>query len=112
MPSTGLEPAPQETEPQPPASTTAQTAAPAPLAALAAPTPCELAVLAPMERVASRVTRRMHQGGWTRFCTFCQRTLGMSWIRPSTYSRMRVHGIEHVEAVSHERPILLVSNHP
>jgi 1-acyl-sn-glycerol-3-phosphate acyltransferase len=75
------------------------------------PTPEELAVLAPMERIAFRVTRRMNQGGWKRFWTFCQRTLGMGWIRVCTYNLMRVHGLEHVEAVSHERPILLVANH-
>jgi 1-acyl-sn-glycerol-3-phosphate acyltransferase len=75
------------------------------------PTPEELSVLSPMERFAFRVTRRMNEGGWKRFWTLCQRTLGMGWIRVCTYNLMRVHGLEHVEAVSHERPILLVSNH-
>ncbi|MCA1556779.1 MAG: 1-acyl-sn-glycerol-3-phosphate acyltransferase [Acidobacteria bacterium] len=102
MSSTELEPSSREIEPP---------AAAVPLAALAEPTPAELAVLAPMERVAFRVTRRMNQNGWKHFWTFCQRTLGMSWIRVCTYNLMRVHGIEHVEGISHERPILLVSNH-
>lgn len=75
------------------------------------PTPEELAVLAPSERFAFRVTRRMNRGGWKKFWTFCQRTLGMSWIRVCTYNLMRVHGVEHIEAVSHERPILLAANH-
>jgi len=102
MSSTGLEPSPpREIEPKGAAS----------LAALAEPTAEELSVLAPMERVAFRVTRRMNEGGWKRFWTLCQRTLGMSWIRVCTYNLMRVHGIEHVEAVSRERPILLVANH-
>jgi 1-acyl-sn-glycerol-3-phosphate acyltransferase len=75
------------------------------------PTPEELAVLAPMERFAFRVTRRMNEGRWKSFWTLCQRTLGMSWIRVCTYNLMRVDGLEHVEAVSRERPILLVANH-
>lgn len=75
------------------------------------PTAEELAVLSPMERFAWRVTRRMNRGGWKRLWTFCQRTVGMGWIRVCSYNLMRVHGLEHVEAVSHERPLLLVSNH-
>jgi 1-acyl-sn-glycerol-3-phosphate acyltransferase len=75
------------------------------------PTPEELSALSPMERFAFRVTRRMNEGRWKRFWTFCQRTVGMGWIRVCTYNLMRVHGIEHFEEVSHERPILLVSNH-
>jgi 1-acyl-sn-glycerol-3-phosphate acyltransferase len=75
------------------------------------PSPAELAALSPMERFAFRVSRRMNEGGWKRFWTLCQRTLGMGWIRVCTYNLMRVYGIEHVEAVAHERPILLVANH-
>jgi 1-acyl-sn-glycerol-3-phosphate acyltransferase len=101
---TEIEPPPGEIETRSASTTIA--AAP-----LEEPTPEQLGVLAPMERVAFRVTRRMNRGAWKRFWTFCQRTLGMSWIRLCTYNLMRVHGLEHVEAVSHERPILLVSNH-
>jgi 1-acyl-sn-glycerol-3-phosphate acyltransferase len=75
------------------------------------PTTEELSVLSPSERFAFRVSRRMNRGGWKRFWTFCQRTVGMGWIRLCTYNLMRVHGVEHVEAVSHERPLLLVANH-
>ncbi|MDT7602500.1 MAG: 1-acyl-sn-glycerol-3-phosphate acyltransferase [Acidobacteriota bacterium] len=75
------------------------------------PTPEELSVLTPMERFAFRVTRRMNEGRWKTFWTLCQRTLGMSWIRVCTYNLMNVYGLEHVEAVSRERPILLVANH-
>jgi 1-acyl-sn-glycerol-3-phosphate acyltransferase len=75
------------------------------------PTHEELSALSPMERFAFRVTRRMNEGLWKRCWTFCQRTVGMSWIRVCTYNLMRVHGIEHFEEVSHERPVLLVSNH-
>jgi 1-acyl-sn-glycerol-3-phosphate acyltransferase len=85
--------------------------APAPPDAACEPTPGELAVLSPMERFAFRFSRRMNRGGWKRFWTFCQRTVGMGWIRVCTYNLMRVHGLENVEAVSHERPLLLVANH-
>ncbi|MET0649787.1 MAG: lysophospholipid acyltransferase family protein [Pyrinomonadaceae bacterium] len=78
-----------------------------------APTPTreEWAVLSPFERFAFRLTWRMNRGAWKRFWTFCQRTLGAGWIHFSTYNLMSVSGLEHVEAVSHERPILLVANH-
>jgi 1-acyl-sn-glycerol-3-phosphate acyltransferase len=78
-----------------------------------APAPAreEMAVLSPFERFAFRLTWRMNRGGWKRFWTFCQRTLGAGWIHVSTYNLMSVSGLEHVEAVSHERPILLVANH-
>ena len=75
------------------------------------PTPEELAVLRPMERLAWRVTRRMNEGRWKKFWTFCQRTVGMSWIRLCTYNLMRVHGLENFEAASPERPVLLAANH-
>jgi 1-acyl-sn-glycerol-3-phosphate acyltransferase len=75
------------------------------------PTAEEWGVLSPFERFAFRLTRRMNRGGWKRFWTLCQRTLGAGWIHVSTYNLVRVHGLEHVEAVSHERPLLLVANH-
>ena len=75
------------------------------------PTRAELAVLAPSERFAFRVTHRMNQGRWKRFWTFCQRTLGMGWIRFATYNLMHVYGLEHVEATDHTRPLLLAANH-
>ena len=80
-------------------------------AAAVEPAPEELAVLSPMERMAFRVTRRMNGGRWKVFWTFCQRTLGMSWIRLCTYNLTRVHGLEHFDRVSHDRPILLAANH-
>ncbi|HEX8294335.1 MAG TPA: lysophospholipid acyltransferase family protein [Pyrinomonadaceae bacterium] len=77
----------------------------------AAPAREELAVLSPFERFAFRLTWRMNRGGWKRFWTFCQRTLGAGWIHLSTYNLMRVSGLEHVEAAARERPLLLVANH-
>lgn len=76
-----------------------------------APTREELGVLAPMERFAFRVAHRMNRGRWKRLWTFCQRTLGASWIHVSTYNIMRVYGLEHIETISHARPLLLVANH-
>ncbi len=75
------------------------------------PTPEELSVLSPMERIAFRVVRRMNEGRAKVFWTWCQRTIGAGWIHLSTYNIMRVYGLEHLEAVSHNRPLLLVANH-
>jgi len=76
-----------------------------------APTAGELAALSPFERFAFRLAWRMNRGRWKRFWTSCQRVLGAGWIHLSTYNLMRVSGLEHVEAVSHGRPLLLVANH-
>ena len=75
------------------------------------PTGEELAALSLMERVAFRVAHRMNQGRWKRFWTWCQRVFGAGWIHLATYNIMRVYGLEHLEAVSHARPVLLVANH-
>src|SRR3712207_590460 len=53
----------------------------------------------------------MNRGRWKRFWTYCQSVFGAGWIHLSTYNLMRVSGLEHVEAASHERPLLLVANH-
>jgi len=71
----------------------------------------ELAVLSPFERFAFRVTHRMNQGAWKRFWTWCQSVFGAGWIHIATYNLMRVYGLENIEAVDHDRPILLVANH-
>lgn len=75
------------------------------------PTHEELAVLSSMERVAFRVAHRMNRGRWKRLWTWCQKMVGAGWIRLATYNLMRVYGLEHVEAASRERPLLLVANH-
>ena len=64
-----------------------------------------------MERFCFHLAHRMNQGRWKRFWTFCQRTIGAGWIHLCTYNLMNVYGLEHVEAVSHNRPLLLVANH-
>ena len=81
------------------------------IAAEPEPTPEEWAALSWFERLAFRLTRRMNRGRWKRFWTFCQSILGAGWIHLSTYNLMRVSGLEHVEAASRERPLLLVANH-
>src|SRR5947208_3117122 len=75
------------------------------------PTNDELAVLSPFERFAFRVTHRMNGGAWKRFWTWCQSFFGAGWIHISTYNLTRVYGLEHVEAVNHSRPLMLVANH-
>lgn len=75
------------------------------------PEPDELAVLNWFERFSFRLVKRMNQGRWKRLWTWCQRVFGAGWIHFATYNLMQVYGIEHVEAASRERPILLVANH-
>jgi 1-acyl-sn-glycerol-3-phosphate acyltransferase len=75
------------------------------------PTPEELAVLNSMERFAFRVSHRMNRGRWKLFWTWFQRHIGSRWIQLATYNLLHVYGLEHVEAISHERPLLLVANH-
>lgn len=75
------------------------------------PTDEEISVLSPIEKIGFRLTRKMNQGGWKRFWTFCQRHLGSLWIKISTYNLMNVFGIEDFEKTDPMRPILLVANH-
>lgn len=81
------------------------------LAVTSDPTAEEIAVLSLMERISFRFVHRMNQGSWKRFWTWCQSVLGAGWIHLATYNLIRVYGLEHIEAISHERPILLVANH-
>src|SRR5713226_6268523 len=83
---------------------------PAPTSVLV-PAAEELAVLSSFERFAFRVTHRMNLGRWKRFWTWCQNFFGAGWIHISSYNLIRVYGLEHVEAVDHTKPILLVANH-
>jgi 1-acyl-sn-glycerol-3-phosphate acyltransferase len=75
------------------------------------PSPEELAALSSFERFAFRVTHRMNLGRWKRFWTWCQSVFGAGWIHISSYNLIRVYGLEHIEAVDHNRPILLAANH-
>ena len=73
------------------------------------PTAEELEVLSSFERFALRLVQRMNRGKWKRFWTWCQSTMGAGWIHLSTYNIMNVYGLEHVEAVSRDRPLVLVA---
>lgn len=75
------------------------------------PTAEELQVLSWFERFALRLVARMNRGAWKRFWTWCQSTMGAGWIHLSTYNIMNVYGLENVEAVSRDRPLVLVANH-
>ena len=75
------------------------------------PTDEEFAVLTSFERVVYRFIHRMNHGSWKRFWTWCQSIFGAGWIHLSTYNLMQVYGLENIEAVSRDRPILLVANH-
>ena len=75
------------------------------------PSAGEFKVLSSFERVAFRFTHHMNLGRWKRFWTWCQSVFGAGWIHLSTYNLMRVYGLENIEAVDHERPVLLVANH-
>jgi 1-acyl-sn-glycerol-3-phosphate acyltransferase len=75
------------------------------------PTPEEFAVLSSFERFAFHLVRRMNQGNWKRFWTWCQKVFGAGWIHFSTYNLMQIYGLGNVHALSPEYPILLVANH-
>lgn len=75
------------------------------------PTKEELYTLTAMERFCFRLTHRMNQGRWKRLMTFLQRHIGSLWIHIATYNIMNLYGLENLEKVSPERPILLVANH-
>jgi 1-acyl-sn-glycerol-3-phosphate acyltransferase len=75
------------------------------------PSPEDLAVLSTLERLAFRVAHRMNQGRWKRLWTWCQQWIGSRWIQIATYRLMNVYGLEHLNALTHQRPLLLVANH-
>ena len=75
------------------------------------PSADEFKVLSSFERAAFRFTHHMNLGRWKHFWTWCQSVFGAGWIHLSTYNLMRVYGLENIEAVDHERPVLLVANH-
>jgi len=70
-----------------------------------------LASLTPFERLAVRVARRMHHGGWPRLWCWCQREIGARWIALLAEPLFEVHGLEHVTATSRDRPLLVAANH-
>ena len=75
------------------------------------PTKKEFSVLSPIEKIGFKLTRKMNQGAWKRFWTFCQRHIGSLWIKISTYNLMNISGLENFAETDPTRPILLVANH-
>ena len=75
------------------------------------PTPEEIGVLGPLERIGFRLSRAMNFGTWKRFWTFCQRHIGSLWIYVATYNLMNVFGIENFQNSDPAQPIILVANH-
>jgi 1-acyl-sn-glycerol-3-phosphate acyltransferase len=53
----------------------------------------------------------MNQGRWKPLWTWCQQWIGSRWIQVATYRLMTVYGLEHLNALTHQRPLLLVANH-
>ena len=75
------------------------------------PTADEIGVLTTTERLGFRLTHRMNLGSAKRLMTFCQRHVGSLWIYLATYNLMNVFGIENVENVEIDTPLILVANH-
>ncbi len=67
--------------------------------------------LAPFERWAVRLARRMNHGAWPRLWCWCQREIGARWIALLAEPLFEVHGLEHVIATSRDRPLLVAANH-
>jgi 1-acyl-sn-glycerol-3-phosphate acyltransferase len=70
-----------------------------------------LEALSRFEREAVRLARRMNSGRWQRLWFWCQRHIGARWIAGLTGPLVEVHGLEHVEATTRQRPLLVVANH-
>lgn len=70
-----------------------------------------LDALAPFERLAVRLVRRMNSGRWQRLWFWCGREIGARLIALITGPLVEVEGLEHVAATSRDRPLLVVANH-
>lgn len=75
------------------------------------PTAEELAVLDPNEQRFFRFVHRMNQGRLKDFWTWCQQIFGRLWIDICTYNLMRLYGLENLNTIDPNRPLLLVANH-
>jgi 1-acyl-sn-glycerol-3-phosphate acyltransferase len=69
------------------------------------------AALNRMERIAFRTMRFINQGGGRRVARFWQRWVITPLVGLFIHRRLRVHGMERLDAVRPEVPILLVANH-
>jgi 1-acyl-sn-glycerol-3-phosphate acyltransferase len=75
------------------------------------PTAGEWSVLDASEKAGFWLADRMNRGKWKRFWTFCQRHIGSLWIYLATYNLLNVHGLENLNGVSMDKPVVLVANH-
>ncbi|CAN5467067.1 lysophospholipid acyltransferase family protein [soil metagenome] len=75
------------------------------------PTKEEFALLSVTEKIGFKLANRMNQGAWKRLWTFCQRHIGSLWIYLATYNLINVFGLENIENIPSEKPLLLVANH-
>lgn len=75
------------------------------------PTREQLSLLSLTERIGFRLTHRMNLGAWKRLMGFFQRHIGSSWIQIATYNLINIYGLENIEKIDSEKPVLLVANH-
>lgn len=69
------------------------------------------ATLSRTERVAFRVMRFLNQGGGSRAAWVWQRWVMTPLVGLLVRSRLRIHGLERLQGIPEEAPILLVANH-
>jgi len=67
--------------------------------------------LSRFERLAVRLVRRMNSGAWQRFWFVFQREINARWIGLVTGPLLEVHGLDRVERIRRDRPVLLAANH-
>lgn len=68
-------------------------------------------VLSPIERIHVEMALRMNREPLKGLWSWCQRTVGASWIAMATSRLLRVHGLSHVREAFPRGPLLLVANH-
>ncbi len=73
--------------------------------------PPDLTGLSPKERTAFRILHWMNRSPLKRVWSTAQRTIGARVVFLACSNLLRVRGLEHIDAVSRERPLLLVANH-
>jgi 1-acyl-sn-glycerol-3-phosphate acyltransferase len=70
-----------------------------------------LGELSHIERLHFRLAGTMNREPWKSFWTACGREINARAIAMLSAGQLRVTGLEHVEATSPQRPILLIANH-
>jgi 1-acyl-sn-glycerol-3-phosphate acyltransferase len=67
--------------------------------------------LSALERLHVRIAGRMNREPWKAFWTACGRQLNARVVAMLSFRQLVVHGFEHIERTSVERPVLLIANH-